>query len=293
MTDQQLQRLLGESLPPPALGDDAAIEALLDDASSDSDAAYGQGMLARARHPRSSGRLKNLLSLAAILVLLAIPVAILAIANLAPQSPGTAEQIDNPPATELIEFSPEFPPPSFFGTPVDIRLPNLEPARAPRLTFTAPAAVHLISHNATVTSSDPKPLLGELGMITDGLKTGDDAHFVELAAGPQWVQIDLGKPQEIFAVTLWHYHRKMRAYRDVVIEISPEESFSSGAVTIYNNDHDNSLGFGAGQDLAYIETHHGRIIDVDGIRARYIRLHSNGNTTDELNHYTEVEVYGR
>ncbi len=85
----------------------------------------------------------------------------------------------------------------------------------------------------------------------------------------------------------------MRAYRDVVIECSPDESFSSGRVVVFNNDHDNSLGLGAGDDPAYKETNHGRIIDVGGVDARYVRLHSNGNTTDELNHYTEVEIYGR
>jgi hypothetical protein len=29
------------------------------------------------------------------------------------------------------------------------------------------------------------------------------------------------------------------------------------------------------------------------VRARYVRLYSNGSTTDELNDYCEVEVYGQ
>jgi hypothetical protein len=29
------------------------------------------------------------------------------------------------------------------------------------------------------------------------------------------------------------------------------------------------------------------------VPARYVRLYSQGNTSDELNHYIEVEVYGR
>jgi len=35
-----------------------------------------------------------------------------------------------------------------------------------------------------------------------------------------------------------------------------------------------------------------RVIDAKGATARYVRLYSNGNTSDELNHYCEVEVHG-
>jgi len=37
---------------------------------------------------------------------------------------------------------------------------------------------------------------------------------------------------------------------------------------------------------------HGRIFDGKGTVGRYVRLYSNGNTSDELNHYCEVEVHG-
>jgi hypothetical protein len=288
MTDQELQRLLSKLLTPPPLGDDAAIESTL--ATQPADPAYGQGMLARAGQPAK--KTNKYLAIAALLFLAVIPFAIFAIANLSPaDDPNTAGR-QGEESEQLVEIAPEFPEPTFHGTPLDIRLPNLEPARSPRLHFTAPASVHLISRDAMVTASDPQPLIGGLAMITDGNKTGDDEHFVELSPGHQWVQIDLGQSHEIFAVTLWHYHQRMRAYRDIVIETSQDPSFSSSTATIFNNDHDNSLGLGAGDDPAYIETHHGRIIDFDALTARYIRLHSNGNTTDELNHYTEVEVYG-
>ena len=63
--------------------------------------------------------------------------------------------------------------------------------------------------------------------------------------------------------------------------------------TVFNNDRDNSLGLGAGTDLHYTETNEGKLIDSKGVHGRYVRLYSNGNTSDDLNHYTEVEVYGR
>jgi len=36
----------------------------------------------------------------------------------------------------------------------------------------------------------------------------------------------------------------------------------------------------------------GLLVDAKGVRGRYVRLYSNGNTVDELNRYTEVAVYG-
>ena len=45
--------------------------------------------------------------------------------------------------------------------------------------------------------------------------------------------------------------------------------------------------------MHYVETHKGELIDTKGTKARYVRLYSNGNSTDDLNHYIEVEVYGK
>ena len=66
-----------------------------------------------------------------------------------------------------------------------------------------------------------------------------------------------------------------------------------GVKTIFNNDADDSLGLGAGRDLSYVETYEGKLMEGKGAQGRYVRLFSNGNTHDDLNHYIEVEVYGR
>ena len=63
--------------------------------------------------------------------------------------------------------------------------------------------------------------------------------------------------------------------------------------TLFNNDTDNSAGLGAGTDMHYVETNKGELIDAKGVKARYVRLYSNGNNNNDLNHYIEVEVYGR
>jgi len=301
MNDQDLQRLLQDTLPATPLHacDDAELEVLLD-AQENPDSAYGQGMLARAHRGSSTPKKANRwLTIAALIVLTVIPISIVAIA-ISPVEPDVATGNTPPkpapdvpsPEAGLVEHRPEFPDPIFTGTPRDIDLPNLEPAHSPRLTFSAPSSVHLVSDGAAVTSSAAEPLFGEFVMVTDGNKVGDDKHLLELPPGPQWVQIDLGESKEIFAITLWHYHKKWRAYRDVVIQASDEPDFSNGSPILFNNDHDNSLGFGEGNDLAYIETEYGKIVDVSQVKARYLRFYSNGNTTDEFNHYVEIEVYG-
>ncbi|MCP4707838.1 MAG: hypothetical protein GY869_04370, partial [Planctomycetes bacterium] len=62
---------------------------------------------------------------------------------------------------------------------------------------------------------------------------------------------------------------------------------------LFNNDHDNSLGLGAGEDMHYVETSEGKLVDAKGIKARYVRLYSNGNTENDSNPYIEAEVYGK
>ena len=131
-------------------------------------------------------------------------------------------------------------------------------------------------------------------MVTDGSKEGDRDSYLELEGGHQWIQIDLGKEQEIFALWMWHYLRALRAYMDVVVWVSNDQDFADGTETVvYHADHDNSSGLGIGDDAPYVETNRGRWIDCRGVKARYVRLHSNGNTANEENHYVEVEVWGR
>jgi hypothetical protein len=154
------------------------------------------------------------------------------------------------------------------------------------------AGTKLLSKGKPVTSSDALPVIGELTFITDGEKSGVDGTYVELGPGIQWVQIDLGAAAKTAAVVVWHFHAQERVYHDVIIQVSDDKELKKGVTTVYNNDHDNSAKMGKGSDLAFRETYQGRIIDTKGASGRYVRLFSNGNTSDELNHYTEVEVYG-
>jgi len=129
-------------------------------------------------------------------------------------------------------------------------------------------------------------------MITDGEKSGGDGYFVELGPGVQWVQIDLGASYPLYAILTWHYHSQARIYRDVIVQVSDDPSFKTGVTAVFNNDHDNSSKLGQGKDKEYIEVAEGKLFDPNGVKGRYVRLSSKGNTTNDLNHYVEIEVYG-
>ena len=187
----------------------------------------------------------------------------------------------------------EVPPAQLVGTPVPIKIENLEP-KTPNPEPDVPADVKNIAKGKAVTSSDDFPLIGELSLITDGDKEASDGCFVEIMNGFQWVQIDLGKTSEIFAIAIWHYHSQERAYKDVIIQISDDPEFAKGVTTVFNNDHDNSAKKGKGTNKAYIETNLGKLVVVNpAVKGRDGLLYSNGYTSNDMNHYTEVEVFGR
>lgn len=197
-------------------------------------------------------------------------------------------------AEDLVPLKLDLPKPLFAGTPRPISLPNLEPPLVgKRPDLMVPAGTTLLSKGKPVTASDSLPVIGELSFVTDGDKSGVDGTYVELGPTPQWVQIDLGAPAKIAAIVVWHFHSQARVYHDVVVQVSDDATFKTGVKTLFNNDDDSSSKLGKGTDKAYIETNAGRVIDAKGATARYVRLYSNGNTSDELNHYCEVEVHGQ
>ncbi len=188
----------------------------------------------------------------------------------------------------------DLPKPLFVGTPRPVQLSNLEKPRIGRRPdLMVPAGTVNLSKDKPVTSSDSFPVVGELAFVTDGDKTGADGSYIELGPGVQWVQIDLGAPAKLAAIVAWHFHSQARVYHAVVVQVSDDPTFKQGVHTLFNNDDTNADGLGAGTDPAYIETYEGRLIEAKGVTARYVRLYSNGNTSDELNHYVEVEVYGQ
>lgn len=216
-----------------------------------------------------------------------------------------------PPLAETGPLQISYPKPAYVGTPVVLHAPVRGGEGG---VVTAPAGTRLLSRGMPVTASDSAPLTGELSYITDGDKSAGEDSVVELAGGLQWVQIDLKDVHRIYAVAVWHFHLQPRVYRDVIVLVSNDPDFKSGVLPVtrdvytgvyfatdprlkagallFNNDEDNSAGWSAGTDEMYTETNRGLVVSGWGLPARYVRLYANGNTSNGMNHYIEVEVYG-
>ncbi len=192
-----------------------------------------------------------------------------------------------------VPLKTKLPPELIEGTPKPMNVPNLEQVPAKEPEFLVPADTVLLSKGKKVTSSDENPIIGSLDLVTDGDKDAGEGYFVELLEGLQWVQIDLEKSDTVNAIWVWHFHSQRRAYNDVIVQISDDPAFKTGVTTVFNNDYDDSAKMGKGSNNPYVESRFGKIIDGKGTKGRYVRLYSNGNTSNEMNHYIEVEVYGK
>lgn len=218
-----------------------------------------------------------------------------------PAAPAAAPEAPKPAASatgaKLMELKIELPKPMFVGTPQDIQVANLEkPLGKARPPILVPEGTVNLAKGKPVKSSDEMPIIGEISYITDGDKEAADGSYVELGPQQQHITVDLGKTCELYAIVVWHYHKQPRVYHDVVVQLSNDPDFIKDVKTVFNNDNDNSSGLGVGQDKPYIETSEGKLIDLysqGSPKARYVRFYSNGNTSNDLNHYIEVEVYGK
>lgn len=219
----------------------------------------------------------------------------------APETPTAkeTEESTTPPAAPAgwVPIDIELPKPMFVGTPQDTRVENLEkPLGKPRAPFLAPEGTKNVAAGKSISGSDEEPIIGELEMITDGDKEAADGSYVELGPQFQYVTIDLEAKYEMYAIVVWHYHKQARVYYDVVVQVADDKDFVTNVKTVFNNDIDNSAGLGVGKDMHYTETNEGKLIDLVSqgeVKGQYVRLYSNGNTSNDLNHYIEVEVYGK
>ena len=210
----------------------------------------------------------------------------------------TADSPDQP--QKLITIKPVMPLPVWIGWGMGkfVHLPNLELPSKHVQSGELPEGTHLLSLNAPVTSSCSMPDTGTLDMLTDGSKEGADGYFVELGPGKQWIQVDLGQTKEIWGIWLWHFHKMPAIYKGVIIQVGTNPD-GQNFTTLFNNDHENTMGLGVGHDPLYEESCTGRYVAGNGVSARYVRFWSCGHYVGpplEMrpdSHYTEVEIYGK
>jgi hypothetical protein len=189
----------------------------------------------------------------------------------------------------------KLPSPAFKGTPKDIQLSSyVEPlSDKPRPPMMVPPGLKNLAPTAKLTCSDKNATADTLAKIADGDKEASEQSIIYLRKGTQWIQMDFGSPQQIFAIVIWHAHNSAKVYHDVIVQVADDQDFLQNAKIIFNNDQDNTSGLGVGTDREFFETHEGKLIDTKGVTARYMRFYSKGSTESALNEYTEIEVYGR
>ena len=223
--------------------------------------------------------------------------ALVALSLLLPQASRAADAPkDQPTAADgSVPLQIKLPAPAFKGTPKDLQVgPNVEPlSDKPRAPMMVPAGLKNVAAGAKITCSDKNVAAENLAKLNDGDKEASDQSIIFLRKGTQWVQLDLGSPQEIFAVVIWHAHNMAKVYHDVIVQVADDADFIENVRTVFNNDIDNTSGLGVGTDREYFETYEGKLINAKGFKARYIRFYSKGSTASVLNEYTEIEVYGR
>src|ERR1035437_1477894 len=189
----------------------------------------------------------------------------------------------------------DLPAPAFKGLPKDLKLgPNVErfPDK-PRPPMMVPAGLRNIASYSKLTCSDKNVSADSLAKLTDGDKEAADPSILFLRKGRHWVQMEFDRPQEFYAIVIWHAHNMPKVYHDVIVRFANAPDFRQNARTIFNNDADSTSDLGHGKDREYVETCEGKLINARGVKGRYIRFYSNGSTESALNEYTEIEVYGR
>jgi len=195
----------------------------------------------------------------------------------------------------VVPLNLKLPAPAFKGTPKDVPLSSfVEPlSDKPRPPMMVPPGLKNLAPSATLISSDKNATSDMLAKVVDGDKEAADQSIIFLRKGTQWVQMDFGSPQEIYAIVIWHAHNSAKVYHSVIVRAADNADFTENVRTVFNNDQENASGLGAGTDREYFETNEGKLIDAKGIKARYVRFYSKGSTESALNEYTEIEVYGR
>ena len=198
---------------------------------------------------------------------------------------------------EKVAIKFELPPPHSSGTPKEIKSDNLEPDPGPGklrppIMVEPEYAKKLTTENTKVTTSE-EAVTGDNDYVVDGDKTPDATSMLQLPGGLQWVQLDLGAEHTVSAVCVWHDQGDERVYKDVIVQISNDANFVDGVTTIFNNDHDNTAKLGKGTDKEYRERNDGRPMDAKLTKGRYVRCYSNGSTSEPVNNYIEIEVFGK
>ena len=144
-----------------------------------------------------------------------------------------------------VELKLKLPKPMFIGTPRNIRTPNLEAVTGkPRGPFFVPAGTSCCRSGNRSRRATRRRSSGSSPSSPTARSRARTAISSNSGRAKQWVRIDLKESAALRAILVWHYHSQARVYRDVVVQVSDDKDFVTGVTTLFNNDHDNTLGAG-------------------------------------------------
>lgn len=161
-----------------------------------------------------------------------------------------------------------------------------EPYPYPNLSST-----NILQGKLPTSGSTPIAFGRDYNKATDGDKV--TTIWTETTKGqPSILTYDLGEVYNITDFNMWHYYGDNRQYHDVTVTVSNDPTYAdSSTVIVFNNDSDNSLGYGSGTDLEYAETQEGKLIKMpQPVQGRYVRFTINGNSVNDGNQIVELEV---
>lgn len=163
--------------------------------------------------------------------------------------------------------------------------------------------------------------------VVDGQYNNRD-NYTEIGNDKQWLQLDMGVIHQVEKVVLHRYYDN-RQYHDNVVMISSTPDFAADkTLVLFNSNNEEGevwpgkIAGSAGEnhslpigtDSSYNETAEGKTMEVNGsnvkwldgqtleqrplegegnrFAARYLRVYSNGNTSNNSNHIVEIQVFG-
>ena len=97
-------------------------------------------------------------------------------------------------------------------------------------------------------------------------------------SGVKSVTVDLGSPQIISSVKVWHYYGDGRTYYQAVVEVRQD---GSNWQTVFDSDVDGT----------YQETSAGHTVEFSPREVRYVRDSISGNSVNGATHWVEVQAY--
>jgi len=105
-----------------------------------------------------------------------------------------------------------------------------------------------------------------------------------------YIVIDLGADYYIDTLKVWH-GKPGNTYPGAVWQLSEDSAFTTGVVTVFNDDGANMAGQGVGTDAVYAETAGGKTVKFTPVTARYIRCFEAPNARNSAD-WLEVEAWG-